>query len=192
MVMQSLESGELKRTADGEPKLSAVEESACDAPPPGEEQPAAAVQSDAAAVLSPVVGERWLGVLPRRIDMLATGTLLCCSQGSVVAFSGDAIVNAANTGCLGGGGVDGAINDAGGRKLRAARAALPMLAPWTRCLTGGAVSTEAGTLSCKRVIHAVGPDYRDDGTEEECDALLASAYAAALAQAREHGCGASS
>jgi O-acetyl-ADP-ribose deacetylase (regulator of RNase III) len=109
------------------------------------------------------------------------------SQGSVVNFTGDALVNAANTGCLGGGGVDGAVNDAGGYKLQEARWQLPVVEPpYVRCPTGQAVVTVGGDLSVDRVIHAVGPDYRGYDDEEEADHLLRSAYAAALACAKQH------
>ncbi len=105
------------------------------------------------------------------------------SVGSVVGFLGDAIVNAANEGCLGGGGVDGAITKAGGKPLAAARLALPIIgyrgrrsASAVRCLAGDAVATVGGHLSAKWCIHAVGPIF--DGDEDElraCDARLASA-----------------
>ena len=118
-----------------------------------------------------------------------SNTLLCAVQGSVVFATTDAIVNAANQGCLGGGGVDGAVTDAGGRQLDAARRALPLLeAPggrgYIRCHTGDAVTTIGGDLHARLCIHAVGPNFsfhRDDG-----DALLSSAYAAAMREGRQH------
>jgi len=165
-------SGELKRKADSEPAAAA---------PPPPDSPGADVAPEAT---SPVVDEPWRGVTPRRVDRLANGSLLVCSQGSVVAFRGCAIVNAANRGCLGGGGVDGAISSAGGDALADARHALPVLRRGVRCETGDAVVTCAGgTLRCDLVFHAVGPDYYDYETDAEADALLAGAYDAAMAHA---------
>jgi O-acetyl-ADP-ribose deacetylase (regulator of RNase III) len=130
----------------------------------------------------------WRGVTPRRIDVLPGGALLLASQGSVVPFSGDAIVNAANTGCLGGGGVDGAINDAGGVALEDARYALPIVAsPRVRCPTGDAKITTGGDLRARWCIHAVGPDFRAYDDDDEADALLASAYRSAMLLAQEKG-----
>lgn len=93
-----------------------------------------------------------------------SGKLFIC-QGSVVSFSGEAIINAANTGMLGGGGVDGAISSAGGDALYDLRYAEPTL-PGTRnarCRTGDAKITQSGfphnRLQCDYVIHAVGPNY---------------------------------
>jgi O-acetyl-ADP-ribose deacetylase (regulator of RNase III) len=127
-------------------------------------------------------------VTPRRIDLLPTGSLLVCSQGSVVPFSGDCVVNAANEGCLGGGGVDGAINDAGGLALEDARYALPIVAPpRVRCPTGDAKLTTGGDLRARWCIHAVGPDFRAYDDEEEADALLTSAYRSALLLAQAKG-----
>ena len=163
-------SGELKRKADSEPAAAA-------APPP--DSPAADAE-----VTFPVVDVPWRGVTPRRVDRLANGSYLVCSQGSVVAFRGCAIVNAANRGCLGGGGVDGAISSAGGDALADARHALPVLRRGVRCETGDAVVTCAGgALRCDHVFHAVGPDYYDYETDAEADALLARAYDAVMAHA---------
>ena len=130
---------------------------------------------------------------------------LRCSSGSVVSFSGDAVVNATNRGCLSGDGVDGAITAAGGAEMAAARLALPQLRPGVRCETGQAVTTVGGGLAATWCIHAVGPNYwevEDDAAEggdsfegEEAleaalrrgDELLASAYATAMRCAREKG-----
>jgi O-acetyl-ADP-ribose deacetylase (regulator of RNase III) len=128
---------------------------------------------------------------------LASGVLLC-SSGSVVGFRGGAVVNAANEGCQGGGGVDGAITAAGGDALADARAALPAIDAdgFRRCATGDAVVTAGGDLAADHCIHAVGPNYgwleRGDGEDEEAtlargDALLAGAYAASMARAAEVG-----
>lgn len=97
-----------------------------------------------------------------------------------------AIVNAANEGCLGGGGVDGAISDAGGPALLEDRINLPQLRPGLRCHTGSAVLTgpnSYGSLNVPYVIHAVGPNYMRYDTEEEMaqgDELLSSAYLTSL------------
>merc|ERR1712183_343959 len=90
--------------------------------------------------------------------------------GSVVDFSGDIIVNAANSGGLGGGGVDGAINKKGGKELERARSELPIVShdkeehstravDAVRIPTGEARITTAGDLTCKWVVHAVGPQF---------------------------------
>jgi O-acetyl-ADP-ribose deacetylase (regulator of RNase III) len=103
-------------------------------------------------------------------------------QGDVAAQRVDAIVNAANSGLLGGGGVDGAIHDAGGPAIMAeTRTRYP-----GGCPTGQAVASGAGELSARYVIHAVGPIYRDGSAGEA--ALLASAYTRSLRLAAELGC----
>ncbi len=104
--------------------------------------------------------------------------------GDISAFRADAIVNAANSTLLGGGGVDGAIHRAGGpailEECRALRAtSLPDGLP-----AGGAVATTAGDLPARWVIHAVGPVYRGLATDAE---QLASAYRECLRTARELG-----
>lgn len=98
-------------------------------------------------------------------------------QGDITAFASDAIVNAANSRLLGGGGVDGAIHRVGGpsilaecRELR--RTALPDGLP-----TGQAVATSAGRLPARWVIHTVGPVFGRSPRDSE---LLASAYRASL------------
>jgi hypothetical protein len=74
---------------------------------------------------------------------------------SIPFLSLDAIVNAANTGCLGGGGVDGAISSAGGEDLYQARRALPELnSRGLRCKTGDAKITIGGDLNARFCIHA--------------------------------------
>jgi O-acetyl-ADP-ribose deacetylase (regulator of RNase III) len=115
---------------------------------------------------------------------------LIVSRGSVVDFSyppnpkSSAIVNAANEGCLGGGGVDGAISSAGGPRLLADRRALPIVEPGVRCKTGCAVITgpkSYGALHTSHVIHAVGPNYAQCKNMNEGDELLSSAYSSSLA-----------
>ncbi len=104
--------------------------------------------------------------------------------GNIVLEEVDAIVNAANSGLIGGGGVDGAIHRAGGPRILEECKAI--VARQGRCATGRAVVTGAGNLKAKYVIHAVGPRYgRDPAGEAE---LLASAYREAMRLAAEAGC----
>eukprot|EP00746_Dinoflagellata_sp_MGD_P160999 gnl/MRDRNA2_/MRDRNA2_88002_c0_seq1.p1 gnl/MRDRNA2_/MRDRNA2_88002_c0~~gnl/MRDRNA2_/MRDRNA2_88002_c0_seq1.p1 ORF type:complete len:242 (-),score=48.21 gnl/MRDRNA2_/MRDRNA2_88002_c0_seq1:55-729(-) len=139
-----------------------------------------------------VEGKKWLGVQVCKVFPLS-GTLLVVSSGSVLDFEGDAIVNAANQGCIGGGGVDGAVKAAGGSELDRARWALPVVdgTRSVRCPVGEARITIGGDLKAQYCIHAVGPDYitrmgkRGRRALAECDELLKSAYQNSLQCAQE-------
>ena len=94
------------------------------------------------------------------------------ASGSCVNFQGDAIVNAANEYCQGGGGVDGAITAAGGPEMAKARAQLPVVegTDEVRCRTGDAVVTVAGALPVMVCIHAVGPIFPGAHGPDQLDA----------------------
>lgn len=124
---------------------------------------------------------------------LNVGTVLHIANDSVLKFTGDAIVNAANTGCIDGGGIDGEVNRLGGPELFQARCQLPLVIDsdndfdGVRCLTGDAKLTISGKLPCKYVIHAVGPRFASwDDTDHTYDInYLEKAYKSAMERAAE-------
>jgi len=115
--------------------------------------------------------------------LVIEGCTLELLQGDITQQNTEAIVNAANSSLLGGGGVDGAIHRAGGpaileecKQIRATQGELP---------TGQAVITGGGRLKAKHVIHTVGPIWHGgDAGEEEA---LRSCYASCLRLAHERG-----
>jgi O-acetyl-ADP-ribose deacetylase len=112
-------------------------------------------------------------------------TTLRVLRGDITEQRVDALVNAANSTLLGGGGVDGAIHRGGGAAILEAcrevrRTQYPDGLP-----TGQAVSTTAGELPARWVIHTVGPVWEGGGAGEA--GLLASAYRSSLERAREVG-----
>jgi O-acetyl-ADP-ribose deacetylase len=115
---------------------------------------------------------------------VAEGPQISLVRGDITQQAADAIVNAANSSLLGGGGVDGAIHKAGGpailqecKKMRSERYpdGLPV---------GEAVATTAGDLPARWVIHTVGPRY---GIDDPAPELLAKCHTSALAVADDLG-----
>jgi O-acetyl-ADP-ribose deacetylase len=120
-------------------------------------------------------------LLRYRIGSQATLELV---HGNIVHETTDAIVNAANSSLLGGGGVDGAIHGAAGprlleecRKIRDQRGSLP---------PGQAVATGAGNLKVRYVIHTVGPVWQGGGKNEP--QILESCYCHCVEEANRLGC----
>lgn len=103
-------------------------------------------------------------------------------KADITTIKADAIVNAANTSLLGGGGVDGAIHRKGGKAILDACVAIRN--KQGQCKTGNAVITTAGNLTAKYVIHTVGPVW--NGESEKNNALLADCYRNSLILAIEN------
>jgi len=117
-------------------------------------------------------------------EMKVGKTTLRLVQEDITVQEVDAVVNAANSSLMGGGGVDGAIHRAGGpaileecKQIVARRGRLP---------AGQAVATTAGRMPARFVVHTVGPVWRGGSANE--DQTLASAYRTSLRVAAEKGC----
>lgn len=113
------------------------------------------------------------------------GTELKVVRGDITEQRVDAVINAANSTLLGGGGVDGAIHRRGGPEILAACREIRRTRYPDGLPTGEAVATPAGALPARWVIHTVGPVWRGGGAGEA--GLLAAAYRDALERARELG-----
>ena len=111
-------------------------------------------------------------------------TTLTVVRGDLTRQTADALVNAANSSLLGGGGVDGAVHRRGGPAILAECRALRAARYGRGLPTGQAVATTAGDLDARWVIHTVGPRYSAD---EDRSALLASCYRESLRVADELG-----
>jgi O-acetyl-ADP-ribose deacetylase len=107
-----------------------------------------------------------------------SSSILELIDGDITTQDVDAIVNAANSGLRGGGGVDGAIHRAGGPEI------MEECRKIGRCQTGSAVITTGGRLPSRYVIHAVGPIWHS-GSQGEAE-LLARAYRSSLQIAQDY------
>ena len=107
-----------------------------------------------------------------RADMESKDDRISLIKGDITKLDTDAIVNAANSGLLGGGGVDGAIHRAGGRQIL--EECMVIRSKQGGCKTGEAVITGGGLLKARYVIHTVGPVWHGGNNDE--DRLLANCY----------------
>src|SRR5438067_995056 len=122
------------------------------------------------------------------MDATWNGCRVSLVRGDITTMEVDAIVNAANSGLAGGGGVDGAIHRAGGPAI--ARECREIIRRTVTLPPGEAVATTAGSLQAKRVIHAVGPLYRFTSRDPRSPApaeVLARAYRRSLEIVVEEG-----
>jgi len=110
-------------------------------------------------------------------------TKLTLERGDITKIAFDAIVNAANSSLLGGGGVDGAIHRAGGPKIL--EECMVIRARQGGCPTGEAVITTGGNLPARFVIHTVGPVFREN--DATMPVLLGKCYRNSLRLAVENG-----
>ncbi len=117
------------------------------------------------------------------MEVKINGVMLRLVEGDITLQDTDAIVNAANSGLMGGGGVDGAIHRAGGPVVL--EECKQIVARHGRLPAGQAVITTGGSLKAKYVIHTVGPVWHGGGHDEP--AILASAYQESLQLAARHG-----
>lgn len=115
-------------------------------------------------------------------ELTSGTTLIRLVQGDITEQDTDAIVNAANSSLMGGGGVDGAIHRAGGPQILDECKAI--VDAQGRCETGNAVITSGGNLTAKHVIHAVGPVWGGGDRGER--GLLSGAYQRSLELATAH------
>ncbi|MET9435083.1 O-acetyl-ADP-ribose deacetylase [Streptomyces sp. NPDC006551] len=115
---------------------------------------------------------------------MAKTTVITLALGDITEEHADALVNAANSSLLGGGGVDGAIHRRGGPAILAECRALRAGHYGRGLPVGRAVATTAGRLDARWVIHTVGPRF---SPEEDRSALLASCYRESLKVADELG-----
>ncbi|GAB2790688.1 O-acetyl-ADP-ribose deacetylase (regulator of RNase III) [Hymenobacter luteus] len=121
-----------------------------------------------------------------RANALSFGRILLY-RGDITRLDTDAIVNAANSSLLGGGGVDGAIHRAGGPEILAACRQLRASHYGSGLRTGEAVITTGGRLPARHVIHTVGPVW--NGGHKHEPELLANCYRNSLGLAAKHGVG---
>ncbi len=119
----------------------------------------------------------------KQTERIIGDSKLTLIQGDITKQEVDAIVNAANSSLMGGGGVDGAIHRAGGPKiLEDCKRIVEKIGSLP---TGDAVITAGGNLSARHVIHTVGPVWHGGGQDEP--ALLENAYRNSLAMAAKEG-----